>query len=94
MEYGVFGEHGKCCSMYSGITEKAITRTKIFHCEHGYFCPFCHKRYRTAETLLSHLEQQDNNECFFRIGYETIQEAVFELKIYIERNLAPQKRLS
>lgn len=94
MEYGVFGEYGKCCSMYNGITAKAITRTKIFQCEHGFFCPFCHKRYRTAPALLGHLEEQDtNNECFFRVGYETMQEAAFELQIYIDRHLSPQKRL-
>jgi hypothetical protein len=31
-----------------------------------------------------HLEHQEDNECFFRVGYEMMQEAVFELKIFMK----------
>lgn len=78
-----------CKAGIHGITYKPFTDTKIFQCnEHGLICPFDGWQFKTGDELLDHLQNTDQDKPIFcdgrfRYGDNTLNEAIFELKVFI-----------
>ncbi len=81
----------KCdCPITSGITFKGMSHTKVFQCsKHGLICPFDSWQFKTPKELIEHLQNEDQDKAIFcegrfRYGDFTLNEAIFELKMFDE----------
>ena len=75
----------KCkCGLYSGITPKAFTDTKIWRCEkHGFICPLCgHWQFKEIEKLEMHL--MGGCEGVTNYGVKQQGEVLFEIYVFKE----------
>lgn len=79
------------CGITVGISSKGFTPTKIFQCEkHGFICPFDSWQFKYATGLMEHLQNPSQEvplhcEGWFNHGCFTVNEAIYELKVYLQK---------